>query len=72
MKRSLVNILCCGVVIGALGLCGCDGGGMPEGAPKDTTPGVPLDSIKANMATPGAKKPGLPSGEAPKSASPTP
>ncbi len=72
MKRSLVKIMCRGAVIGALGLCGCEGGGMQEGAPKDTTPGVPLDSIKANMATPGAKKPGLPTGEAPKSASPTP
>ncbi|MGP0065836.1 MAG: hypothetical protein ACLQGP_19815 [Isosphaeraceae bacterium] len=73
MKRSLASLLCTGMIIGALGMCGCEGGSLQEGAPKDTTPGVPLDTIKANMATPGAKKPGqLPSGEAPKSSSPTP
>jgi hypothetical protein len=72
MKRSLVSVLFAGTVIGALGVCGCGGGGMDEGMPKDMTPGVPTNSIKADMAVPGAKKPGLPSGEAPKPGTPTP
>jgi hypothetical protein len=66
MKRSVVGILCSGVLIAAIG---CGGGTMEEGVPKDLTPGVPIDSIKANMAVPGAKKPGegqMNKGEAPK------
>ncbi len=39
----------------SLGLSGC-GGGVEEGAPKDLTPGVPLDSVKGQMS-PGTNKP---------------
>jgi hypothetical protein len=35
----------------SLGLSGCGGGGIDEGTPKDTTPGVPLDSVKLQMPT---------------------
>jgi hypothetical protein len=57
MKRSLTGILCPGAVVAALGVCGCGGGSAEEGVPKDLTPGVPFNTIKAEMGAPGSNKP---------------
>jgi hypothetical protein len=40
-----------GVIALVLTVVGCGGGGVDEGMPKDTTPVVPLQTIKADMQT---------------------
>jgi hypothetical protein len=59
MKRILTSALCIGFL--SLGV-GCDGG--MSGLPESTAPGVPLDSIKADMKTQKGPLPkGSPTGE---------
>ncbi len=51
MKRTFVGVLCTAFVASIIPLAGCDSGGGDAGVPADTTPGVPLDSMKADMKT---------------------
>jgi hypothetical protein len=55
MKRSLVGVLSAVVLGSTVTLTGC-GGGSDTGVPADTTPGVPLDSVKTEMKS---MKPGM-------------
>jgi len=50
MKRTFVGVLCAAFVASIIPLAGCDGGG-DAGMPADTKPGIPLDSLKADMKT---------------------
>ena len=49
MRRIVASGVHAGLVALLVSVAGCDGGGVDEGVPKDTTPVVPLDTIKANM-----------------------
>ncbi len=48
MKRPFVGLLGTAFLASIIPLSGCDSGG-DSGMPADTTPGVPLDSLKADM-----------------------
>ncbi|MGO9470314.1 MAG: hypothetical protein ACLQIB_05220 [Isosphaeraceae bacterium] len=48
MKRTFVGVLCAAFVSSIIPLAGCDSGG-DAGMPADKTPGVPLDSMKADL-----------------------
>jgi hypothetical protein len=48
MKRTWAGVLSGAILASILPLAGCDSGG-DTGMPTDTTPGVPLDSLKADM-----------------------
>lgn len=48
MKRALVCALSIAFLASVFGLAGCDSGG-DSGMPADKTPGVPLESMKADM-----------------------
>jgi hypothetical protein len=53
MKRSVLSGLVLASLALPLGLAGCGGGGVEEGVPKEIgkTAVVPVDSIKADMAS---------------------
>lgn len=69
MKRTLVGVLSTAFLASIIPLAGCDSGG-DAGLPADTKPGVPLESMKADMSKfkkqdvkkedAGAKTPGTP------------
>jgi hypothetical protein len=52
MRRLLIAGLSIAGLSFSLVMTGCGGGGMEEGMPADTTPAVPLDSVKTQMVTP--------------------
>jgi hypothetical protein len=56
MTRSVAGILGAGAVIVALGVCGCGGGSVEEGVPKDLTPGASLDTVKMPLGGAGSNK----------------
>ncbi len=63
MKRFVMSALGVLLVAGSVGLTGCESGGVDPGMPKDTTPGVPLKDMTADM-TKGPKAPNTPPGAA--------
>ncbi len=50
MRRIVTKVACLGALSMAVLLTGCGDSG-DEGVPKDLTPTVPLNSIKADMST---------------------
>jgi hypothetical protein len=63
MRRLLVTGLSIAGLSLSLAVTGCGDGGQ-EGVPTDTTPGVPIDSVKTQMAPVKSPPKGSPTGEA--------